>query len=179
MIRRALVTSAAFLFLALALPPTLSAQNVFVLGGATIGTGDYGDAVDTGWMISGGLSFPLGEGGLFAGVEGLYSRNGQTAGDESAKPYSVMGFLGYDLVTGSSVTPYVYGGAGLQGVSVSNDGESNSESALGYQFGAGLAFGGDGNVSPLVEIRYQGSGDEDVDLNFIGIAGGVSIGVGN
>lgn len=179
MIRRSVVSGAALLCSILVLPLGLSAQSVFVLGGAAVPTGDYGDFADVGWMVSGGVTFDVGEGGLFAGVEGLYSRSGTELEDVSSKPYSAMGFLGYDLPTGGAVTPYLYAGAGIQGVTVSAAGESDSESAFGYQFGAGLSFGTSGNVSPLVEVRYQGSGDEDVDLNFVGIAGGVSIGLGS
>ena len=179
MMRRMLVASAAVFALALAAPLTANAQSIFVLAGASLPTGDYGDFADTGWMVAGGVSFDIGEGGLFAGAEGLYSRHGTEADGVSAKPYSVMGFLGYDIPTESSFSPYVFAGAGIQGVSVSFDGESDSSSAFGYQFGVGGAFEGDSNITPLVEVRYQGSGDEEVDLNFIGIAAGVSIGVGN
>lgn len=179
MIRRALVSSVAALFLALALPLTANAQSVFVLAGGAFPLGDYGDFADTGWMVAGGLSFNVGEGGLFAGVEGLYSRSGTESEGVSTKPYSAMGFLGYDIPTESSVAPYVFAGAGLQGVSVSTDLGSESESAFGYQFGVGVAFTGESNVTPLLEVRYQGSGDENVDLNFVGVSAGVSIGVGN
>lgn len=178
--RRAPVGFLAILFLALAFPLGAHAQSIFVTGGAAFPLGDYGDFADTGWMLAGGLSFDIGEDGLFAGVEGLYSRSGTQADDVSTKPWSAMGFLGYNIATQSTVSPYLWAGAGLQGVTVSVEGEdSESDSAFGYTFGAGVSFATQSNISPLIEVRYQGSGDESVDLNFIGVGAGVSIRLGN
>lgn len=178
--RRAPVGSIAVLLLALAFPLTAHAQSVYVLGGGAFPLGDYGDFADTGWMVAGGFAFDIGEDGLFAGAEGLYSRSGTEVEDLSTKPWSVMGFLGYNIPTQSTVSPYLFAGAGIQGVTVSAEGaDSETDSAFGYQFGAGLTFASGSNISPLVELRYQGSGDENVDLNFIGVAAGVQIGLGN
>ncbi len=178
--RRAPVAYLAVLLLALAVPLSAHAQSIFVTGGAAFPLGDYGDFADTGWMVAGGLSFDIGDQGLFAGVEGLYSRSGTEVDDISTKPWSAMGFLGYSIPTQSTVSPYLFAGAGIQGVTVSDEGaDSETDSAFGYQFGAGVSFATQSNISPLIEVRYQGSGDESVDLNFIGLGAGVSIRLGS
>lgn len=179
MIGRAAVTSIAVLFLALAFPLTAQAQSIFVTGGAVFPTGDYGDFADVGWMVAGGVSVDIGDSGLFAGAEGLFSRSGTEAEGVSAKPWSALGFLGYSIATESAVSPYVWGGAGLQGVTVSFDGASESDSAFGYGFGAGVAFAGQSSITPLIEARFQGSSDDSVDLHFIGVSAGVGIRLGN
>lgn len=178
MIRRAIVTSTAVLFMALALPLTANAQSVFVLAGLSSPTGDYGDIADTGWLGAVGVTFPVGEAGLWAGAEGLYGQNGFANSDENAKLFSAMGILGYDIQTESSVSPYVFGGLGL--MSLSN---GDSESGFGWQLGGGVGFETGGNVSPFVEARYQSAsiGDEPTDLtvSIFGIEAGVSIGLGD
>lgn len=178
MIRRAIVTSTAVLLMALALPLTANAQSVFVLAGLSSPTGDYGDIADTGWLGAVGVTFPVGEAGLWAGAEGLYGQNGFANSDENAKLFSAMGILGYDIQTQSSVSPYVFGGLGL--MSLSN---GDSESGFGWQLGGGVGFETGGNVSPFVEARYQSAsiGDEPTDLtvSVFGIEAGVSIGLGD
>jgi len=174
MIRRAIVTSTAVLLLALALPLTANAQSIYVLAGASLPTGDYGDSADTGWLAAGGVTFPVGEAGLWAGAEGLYSRNGTDVDDFSFKVFSAMGILGYNIPTESSLAPYVWGGAGL--MSVSN---GDSESGFGWQLGAGASFEGESNVTPFVEARYQSASIDEGTISLIGLEAGVSIGLGD
>ncbi|HSM09236.1 MAG TPA: outer membrane beta-barrel protein [Gemmatimonadota bacterium] len=186
MIRRAIVASTTVLFMALALPLTAHAQSVFVLGGLSAPTGDYGDVADTGWLGAVGVTFPVGEAGLWAGAEGLYGQNSfsSDAVDENYKLFSAMGILGYDIQTQSSVSPYVFGGLGLMSLSSSIEG-SDSESGFGWQLGGGVGFETGGNISPFVEARYQSAsiGDEadltDLTVSVFGIEAGVSIGLGD
>lgn len=178
MIRRALVSSVAALFLALALPLTANAQSVYVLAGLSAPTGDYGDAADTGWLGAGGVTFPVGEAGLWAGAEGLYGQNGDSVEeDENFKIFSAMGILGYDIPTESTVSPYVFGGLGLMSLGSSIEG-SDSESGFGWQLGGGVGFETGGNVSPFVEGRYQSASINDGTVSIFGVEAGVSIGVG-
>ena len=180
MIRRALVSSVAALFLAFALPQTVNAQSIYVLAGLSAPTGDYGDFADTGWLAAGGVTFPIGEKGLWAGAEGLYGQNSFSSEtvDENFKVFSAMGIIGYDIPTESSISPYLFGGLGI--MSLSN---GDSESGFGWQGGAGVAFAGEGNVTPFVEGRFQsasiGDGESDSTISLFGIEAGVSIGVGS
>lgn len=179
MIRRAIVASAAVLFMALALPQEGQAQSIYVLAGLSAPTGDYGDVANTGWLAAGGVTFPVGQAGLWAGAEGLYSRNGSDIDDLSFKPYSVMGILGYDIPTESSVSPFVFAGAGLMGISESFGDVSESDSGFGWQLGGGVGFEGQSNITPFVEARYQSASINDVTLSFFGLEAGVSIGLGD
>lgn len=187
MIRRMLATSCAVLFMALAIPLTAHAQSIYVLAGASIPSSDYGDDFSTGWLAALGVTVPIGEGGLWAGAEGLYGRNSldESGADVSGKPYSIMGILGYDIPTEGKINPYVWGGAGLMGLKVSFDGDSESASGFGWQFGAGVALATEGKVHPFLEGRYQSSsitfdGDtESVSVGMIGIEAGVSIALGS
>jgi len=180
MIRRAIATSVAAAFLALALPQTTQAQSIYVLAGLSVPSSDYGDNADTGWLGAGGVTFPIGEAGLWAGAEALYGQNSFSSDvvDDNFSVFSAMGVLGYDIPTESSLSPYVFGGAGI--MSLSN---GDSESGFGWQLGAGLAFAGESNITPFVEGRYQSAsiGDEvdDATIAIFGIEGGVSIGIGN
>jgi len=191
MIRRMILASTVALSFALIAPLTAQAQNIFVLGGAVFPTGfDEAEFFNTGWLGAAGVSFDVGENGMFAGVEGTYA---QSSVDDSdlpsgvelkAKAWSAMAFLGYSVPTEGSIDPYFFAGGGLQGVKLSLSGSAgsadDSESAFGYQFGAGVSIGDEtSSVRPLVEVRYQGSGDEDVDLKFVGVLVGASFSVGN
>ena len=183
MIRRALVSSVAALFLAFALPQTVNAQSIYVLAGLSAPTGDYGDFANTGWLGAGGVTFPVGEAGLWAGAEALYGQNGLDSDvvDENFKVFSAMGIIGYDIPTESSLSPYLFGGLGIMSLSFDGD----SESGFGWQGGAGVAFAGEGNVTPFVEGRFQSASIDDDEstesstISFFGIEAGVSIGIGS
>jgi len=186
MIRRAIAASTAVLFLALALPLTANAQSIYLLAGASMPSGDYGDEdildAETGWLAAAGVTIPVGQAGLWAGAEGMYGRNGIADIDESFKLFSVMGLLGYNIPTESTVSPYVWGGAGLMSISTSFE-NSESESGFGWQLGAGVGFETGGNINPFVEARYQ-SGSIDLDeesftVSLLGLEAGVSIDLGD
>lgn len=178
MIRRAIVASTAVLFMALALPLTANAQSVFVLAGLSSPSSDYGDDfAETGWLAAVGVTFPVGESGLWAGAEGLYGQNGIQDTDENGKIFSAMGIVGYDIPTESTVAPYVFGGAGLLSLSFSVE-DADSESGFGWQLGAGVGFQGESNITPFVEARYESASLDGGTLAIFGVEAGVSIGLG-
>lgn len=186
MIRRMLVASAAVFAFALAAPINTQAQSIFVLAGVSAPTGGFADYAKTGWLAAAGVTFPVGEDGLWAGVEGMYGINNHDVdapaeffvedGDKT-NLLGAMAILGYDIATEGNVNPYVWGGAGIQVHRfVPETGDSESESEFGYQFGAGVGFGSDdSSARPFVEVRYQGAKESKI------IAGevGVSFSVGN
>lgn len=174
MFRRTIVTSAAVLFLVIAAPLDANGQDVYVLAGLSVPTGDYGDFADTGWLGAAGVTFPLGEAGVWAGAEGLYGGNGTEVDDLSFNPYSVMGIIGYDIPTGSNLSPFVFGGAGLMGLS-----NGDSDSGFGWQLGAGVGFEGESNITPFLEARYQSASINEATISLFGVEAGVSIGLGD
>lgn len=162
---------------ALAVPATGHAQSIYFGAGGLFGVGDFGDATDPGFMGVAGLSFDLGDSGASVGAEGMYGTAGGIDDGPDATLYSAMGYLLYGFGDGETVSPYIFGGAGLLGVDVddSGTGSGGSETEFGYQAGVGLdiPLGGD-NVGLFVEGRYMGS--SDVDL--IGALAGVGISLG-
>lgn len=174
--RKALSLLTTFLFL-LAVPAAVSGQGIFVGGGVTIPTGDFGDYADTGWLASAGFSFDIGEAGLSAGVEGFYGENKHSDVDgDKTNPYGAMGFLLYRAGNAESVGPYFYGGAGLLVHRFSPaSGDSESDTNFGYEAGAGLDFPFSDNVGAWVEGRFMGASD----TNFFGIVAGLGFGLGS
>ena len=184
MIRRVLFSSIAALFVALALPLTANAQSIFLLAGPTIPVGDFGDFAELGFFGEAGFTVPVGENGLWTGVSGSHGQiqhddelgTGFEGFEGRTDVIAAMALLGYDIPTEGSVSPYVWGGAGLLVHRFVPDvGDSESDSNFGYQFGAGLGFGGDdGGVNPFVEARFEGASG----TNFVAAAVGVSFPVG-
>lgn len=85
--------------------------------------------------------------------------------------FSVMGNVWIDIPVGSGIEPYVGGGAGLQGLSLSGEGKTT----FAWQFGAGVAVPVNRTVSLSADYRYrqqkgftlrggQEAGDEGNDL---------------
>lgn len=181
--RRLILASAAVVLMALAAPIPANAQNIYVLAGPTFPVGDFSDFAKTGWYAAGGVTFPVGQGGAWAGGELSYGQNkhdtnvlGVFDGDKT-NLIGLMAILGYDIPSQGSVNPFVWGGLGLLVHKFAPDiGSGDSESNFGYQFGGGLSFGGDeSNVHPFVEARFEGASASQ----FVAVEAGVSFGVGN
>jgi opacity protein-like surface antigen len=171
MFRRVLLASAAALSLALIVPFTAQGQSVYVMGGASFPTSDFGDAFDTGWMVAGGITLPLGPGGFWFGVEGSYGQNGTAVDGIDVNPTGAMAILGFDLPV-PVLDPYVFGGAGLLSTKANVGDLSNTETEFGYQLGAGLSLGS-GPISPFIELRYESS----TDIEFFAAMAGLSFGL--
>ncbi len=180
MIRRMLFASATVFAFALVVPFTAQAQSVFVLGGISSPSGDFGDYAKTGWLGAVGVTFPVGDAGLWAGVEGSYGQNkhdedvvGVDAGDKTTL-FGVMAILGYDIQTEGNVNPYIWGGAGLQSHKFTSPlfpAFDETSSKFGYQFGAGIGFGSEeSSVHPFVEGRFQGSEDSKIIAGEVGLS---------
>ena len=80
-----------------------------------------------------------------------------------------MASLTYSLTSSGSVTPYVLGGAGL--MMQSFDGES--ESAFGFQGGAGLVFG-TGSTRFFVEAAYVSASKNGGTTSYMPVTAGVT-----
>lgn len=180
--RKSFLVAAALL--AFAFPATLGAQSIYVSGGVTFPTSDYGDISDTGWMAAGGVLFPVGPAGLSIGAEGFYGQNsavdeGSEIGLDDPKLYGGMGIVVYTFQTRSSIEPYVFGGAGIMALKLGAFGESDTESGFGYQFGAGLGFPLSPKVSLYGEGRYMGGDISDATVGLFGIFAGLTFGLGS
>lgn len=168
------------------LPSQASAQSLFLGGGGTFPTGDYGEYAKTGWMVEGGLGFGVGDGGWILFAEGLYGSNThegaeiQTTSDAEDKTNLLGGFFGveYDFADPGDAGPFIFAEVGVLKHDYEPAVEEYSESDTGFAFGGGAGYSFPiGSVKGWVLGRYlQGQFDED-DGNtaFFGLSAGVSI----
>lgn len=155
--------------------PSQAQTTLYISGGGSFPTGDFGDYADTGWMVAGGAMFGIGSAGLSAGVDLFYGQNNHSVEEidlnSKTTPYGAMGVLLYSFQTGSSISPYVFGGAGVLVHRFSADDiGSESDTQFGYQFGAGLGFPIGGTTELYAEGRYMGSADTKYFAALAGLA---------
>jgi len=185
-----IVTLAAAAVIALAAPLTLDAQTLYISGGATFPTGDFGNYAETGWMAAGGILFDdIGTAGVSLGIDGFYGENkhktddgGSTgSGDSKTNPYGIMGIAQYSFGTGGSILPYVFGGLGWMAHKYTADplgvDVDETVSGFGYQFGAGVGFGLSESITLYGEGRYLGGSGDVSDTKFFGLFGGLAFGI--
>ena len=176
--KKSVLLLAALAFMGFAIPAQAQ-TTLYIAGGASFPTGDFGDIAKTGWMGAGGVLFNVGPQGLGVGAEIFYGQN--TAKDEVSSlfdvkttPYGAMAIVDYAFGEPGGIMPYLFGGAGLLVTRVSVEGESDSESDFGYQFGAGVAFPIGETTSLFGEGRYIGS----ADIKYFAALAGFAFGVG-
>ena len=186
-----IVTLVAAAVIALAAPLTLDAQTLYIAGGATFPTSDFGNYAKTGWMAAGGVVFnDIGTAGLGLGVEGFYGENKHKSedvdpefnfGDSKTNPYGIMGIAVYNFDTGGSIQPYVFGGAGWMAHKYTADpafaDEDETGSGFGYQFGAGVGFDLSESIELFGEGRYMGGSGDVSDTKFFGLFAGLAFGL--
>jgi hypothetical protein len=131
-------------------------QSVYVGAGPSFPTSDYGDYADTGFLIVGGLTYQIAS-QLSVYGEGFWGQNDHETEGDKTNPAGAMAGLAYGFLegTGAAISPYVFGGAGVMFHRYSSDtfGDS-SESAFGYQVGAGAGMEV-GGVTVFGEGRYM------------------------
>lgn len=156
--RLAFFTALSLAFVAV---PASAQVNVYGGGGGAFPTGDDMDGVESGLQLFGGAEFDVSE-MVSLYVEGQWgTHNLEDVDDVTVSPRALMAglLLGFGS-DGAPVSPYVFGGGGLQSVSIDVDGDSTSDSAFGFQVGGGLNFPL-GGVDGFGEVRYQTAGFAD------------------
>lgn len=156
--------------------PAQSQTTLYIAGGASFPTGDFGEYADTGWMGAVGAIFGLGDSGFGVGGEFFYGQNNHSVEDfdlnSKTSPYGAMAIVDYAFGEPGTVRPYVFGGLGVLVHRFSADGfDSESESQFGYQFGAGVGL----PMGLFFEGRYMGS----EDTNYFAALAGWAFGLGN
>lgn len=172
------ITSLAVVLLLLVCVAPVQAQGTYIYVGAGIlsPVGDAGDALDTGWMATGGVGVPVGSGSISVGAEGLY---GSVSGVSDGPSVDLLGLLGTVSLTfgdPGGIQPYVIGGAGIIRASTDSDspGLDGSDTNFGYEAIGGLAIPAGDSFSLWVEGGYLGTSDFDA----IRATGGVAIVIG-
>lgn len=152
--KRTIAIMVALAMLGIAGARDVSAQGIFVGGGATIPTGDYGDFANTGWMAYAGVISPVGTQGLSIGAEGYYGGNGYEATDGSSKLYGALALAGLTFgPADAAASPFVYGGVGFMSHSAEIGTTDVTESGVAVSGGAGVSF----PFSPAVQGMILGS----------------------
>jgi hypothetical protein len=122
--------------------------------GVSAPLGDFGDAADAGYHLTGllRLGVPLAPVGLR--VEGSFSEFKYTNSSRDAKARLVYGTANVVLSSPGIVAPYVIGGAGIYHASAVCGTCTTTSTKVGYNGGAGLKLGLSG-FSAFVEARYH------------------------
>lgn len=149
---------------ALALTAMPAAAQVSVYGGGGVASpqGDDLENIDAGLILLGGVTFDVSE-RLSVFAEGAWGTH-DSEGDVTVNPSSLMGglILGFGDED-AAVNPYVFAGAGLQGVAL-DVATDPSDRTFGWQAGAGLGFDLVG-LPAFFEGRYHGASfDADSDV---------------
>lgn len=177
--RKCLVFAVAlFALFFLSHPGDASAQGIFLGGGITSPTGDYGDYADVGWMVEAGFNIPISDNGLYAFVDGLYGSNNHEIEGDKTNLLGAFGGLEYALESGL----FVFGEVGLLKHSYKSDDFPEYEGDdTGFAFGGGVGYAFPiGNFTGWALGRYiQGQFDgEDGNTTFLGIMAGVTVPLG-
>jgi hypothetical protein len=150
-----------------------------VSGGLSVPMGDFGDAYNAGFNVSGHLG--LQSSALPVGLRFDLGYNRWELDGFDANLRSLAGIanvmLNFPRPSGSTVRPYVSGGLGIYntklsrdvtGGTVSTDGETN----VGLNVGAGLDFGLSG-ISTFVEARFHSVFTDVSNTNFVPVVFGI------
>ena len=159
-----------------------TAGRPFKLGGslgASVPTGDFGDVSSLGFHLGGLIEYKPASLPLSLRGELTYHRNGlndDAFGDIDGN-FSQIDFVGNALVplgtAASTARPYVIGGLGLYRLNLDVDGadDSDAETKLGLNFGAGLTFNLSG-FETFVETRFHSVFADGSNMNFIPLSFG-------
>ena len=178
---KSLATTAVIgIFGLLATSNPLSAQFVWIGGGATFPTSDYGEFANTGFQFEAGVGTPVGDQGLNLGVGGFYGQNNhETVDGDKTNPYGFLGMVEYDFAgPDADRSFYVIGNLGVLWHKFSSDTSPEAtESGFAYGGAAGYVFPL-GGVDGWVEGQFTQASISDGNTQFFGILAGVSIPLG-
>ena len=139
----------------LALPA--AGQSIFVGVGPTFPTSDYGDYAKTGYMVAAGVTYEIVPQVAVYG-EGFWGQNDHETDGDKTNPYGFMAGLIYDFIgdEDAPLSPYAFAGLGSMTHKYTSDtlDASGSESAFGFEAGAGLGFDL-GGLNAWGEGRYM------------------------
>jgi opacity protein-like surface antigen len=157
-------------------------------GGISGPTGDFGDAVDTGWGLGGSIGYGIGRNTVLSwGI--AYHRFGEDFGGDpdfdghvGITPITMA--VDYGFSSRGKVRPWISGGIGLYHLSEEIEEfvppstfitTSESENDFGFNFGFGIATPLSGSTTFGAGFKFHHiAGDEFPDTNFITLQAGVA-----
>ena len=170
-----------FVGAALLLVTAASAQAqspvLFLGGGATIPSGEFGDYAKTGWMANAGVMFPVGGKGFMVGAEGMYGSNKHDFEGDKTNLTALNGVLLYRFGDMAKTGFYLVGTGGAMSHSYKSEEfpeDEDSDWKFAWSGGAGVDIPFGGSKSFWVEGRYMARSD----TKFIAILAGIAIGLG-
>jgi hypothetical protein len=154
-----------------------------VHGGMSSPTGDFDNAVNTGWGLGASLGYGIGSSTILSwGV--AYHRFGEEAADGHVGVTPVTMALDYGFHTSGSVRPWISGGLGLyhlgekiteQVAQATFVVTSDSENDFGFNFGFGIAMPTSGRSSWGAGLKFHHIvGNNFPDTDFIALQAGLS-----
>lgn len=149
-----------------------TAMSFGIAAGASIPTGDFGDAFGTGFHGMATLGFTPAMLPFGVRIDGMYNsldgESGTPFEDETAK---VLAFSGNALLSmgGLVASPYLIGGVGFYNTDVGGD---DSSSDFGINIGLGARFNLSG-FGTFAEIRFHNIFTEDDATRFIPLTFGI------
>lgn len=170
--------------LALVAMPAAGQVALYGGGGAAFPTGDDLENVDAGLQLFGGATFDVSEKvSLYA--EGQWGTHDIENSETTVKPMALMGGILFGFGDDDApLSPYVFGGGGIQTVKVDPEtGDSVDDSTFGWQLGAGANFDLAG-IGAFAEGRYQSASfDADseigaLDFAIFSVSVGLSVALG-
>lgn len=153
---RTLLTVSVLAALALPLAVANAQLGFGVAAGPSLALGDFGNAVDAGYHVTGivNISVPLAPVGVR--LEGSFNnfnfKSSFASIDAKARIYS--GTANVVLSTPGILGPYLIGGIGAYNTSAVCTGCTGSDTKVGFNGGGGFKFGL-GNLSAFAEARYH------------------------
>ena len=154
-------------------------------GGAGMPTGDFGDVASTGWNVGVNATNQVNEKWGIGADLGYHSWGAKEevlspGQDLSFSAIQGTGFAVMRFPTSGSATPYVKFGAGMYNVgfkSQNPDGDDSS-SDFGFNFGAGMNFATQGNMSWGLGGAYHIINTDVTDTNMFTLGLNVNFGMG-
>jgi hypothetical protein len=182
--KRTVCLALAGAFYAMAAAGGVSAQATIVLGGGlSLPTGDYNTYAKPGWLGHAGVDFPVGDAGLSVGAHGFFGSNnhdeavaGVLAGDKT-NLYGGVASVGYAIQTTSSLTPQIFGLAGIMTHAYKSTSGDDSQAAFAAGGGVGIGFPL-GSIQGVIEGTYLSGFGKNKDTHIFGVDVGVGIPLG-
>ena len=163
-------------------------------GGAAMPTGDFGDAASTGWNFGVNATNMVNEKWGFGADLGYHSWGATDELNEGAEflygpgsefSFSAIQGTGFAVVrfpTSGSATPYMKFGAGVYNIGAKLESPSgdadDSNSELGFNFGGGMNFATQGNMSWGLGGAYHMIQTEGESTNMFTLGMNVNFGMG-
>jgi hypothetical protein len=149
-----------------------SRASLGLAAGATVPMSSYGNDKDVGYHLGLVLDLRTVAAPLAFRIDGMFNELGYSGSSTKEQIWMANGNVVVRVPTGSSITPYLIGGAGVYNRRRTLAFGNNASTTLGLNAGVGLRFGL-GESHTFVEARYHVAGSDN-DVRIVPLSFGVS-----